>query len=140
MRSLLLKMAQRRKDISLSWELMAEQTSKTVDTLKKQMHETANPTIATLLENARALRGSIEFLTDEEMQQFAEISTMQDRIEYLRGENEAHEAEIEKLTETVHRQEVIMQKMQERIEQKDKIIERKDKTLDELLHQYVVVK
>ena len=140
MRNVLLKMAQRRKDISLSWELWSDVSSKTVDTLKKQMAETANPTLSTMLENARALRGSIEFLTDEEMQQFAEISTMKDRIEYLRGENEAHEAEIEKLTETVHRQEVIMQKMQERIEQKDKIIERKDKTLDELLHQYVVVK
>lgn len=50
----------------ITWDYIANKTHKSVETVKRQMAETANPQLDTLVELAQALGGDIYFLTAEQ--------------------------------------------------------------------------
>lgn len=50
----------------ITWDYIANKTHKSVETVKRQMAETANPQLDTLVELAQALGGNIYFLTAEQ--------------------------------------------------------------------------
>ena len=126
---------------------LAEAMNKDVSAVKRQLSDrTGNLYLCTAYEYAEHLGGAIVFVTDqqyEDLQQIeilkAKISELDDMCEILRkrvssfeSENRAQEAQISSLIDST-------KKLQSIIERKELAIERKDKTLDELLHKYVCI-
>lgn len=148
------KILQRRKDISLPWESWAAESHRTLETLKKQTAENANPTLSTLIELVAPLRATIEVVTDEERARYASVTVLEDRIAGLEKRIKAYEqaasltAElnardaqiIEDQQNTIARQKARLDKLMDKIDQKDDTIDklqedirRKDKYISERL-------
>lgn len=154
------KILQLRKDNSMSWELWAELSGKTVETLKKQMTDDANPTLATLISVLAPLHASLEILTEQERSDLAQIEVLRDRVsameklltdaradrEKLDGQitalsisNESLSKQNEQLQKMIEKLEITLDKKEQSIERKEEVIARKDTVIAELLRKGGVI-
>lgn len=134
------KILQVRKDIGLSWEQWAEQSSRSVETLKKQMTDDSNPTLSTLAGILAPLHATLEVVTDAEKEQFAQAEILRDRVaalekllEEARRDRDILDRQISNLTQTnesmskqMEQQQRIITKLEANIEAKEASIERKE--------------
>lgn len=141
------KILQLRKDISLPWETWAAESHRTLETLKKQTAENANPTLSTLIELVAPLRATIEVVTDEERARYASVTVLENRIEGLEKRIRAYEqaaassaelnarnAEIiQEQQDTIAKQKMRLDKLMDKLDKMDERLERKDELIRKLL-------
>lgn len=148
------KILQLRKDYGISWETWAEQSSRSVETLKKQMNEEANPTLSTLNGILAPLHATLEVMTDSDKEQLAQAEILRERVEALekllsdaRNDRDILDRQISELTKSnetmamqmgqqqkiITRLEAMIDKKEESIERKEVVIARKDRVISDLL-------
>lgn len=134
------KILQVRKEIGLSWETWAEQSNRSVETLKKQMADDSNPTLSTLTGILAPLHATLEIVTDAEKEQFAQAEILRDRVAALEKllSEARHDRDIldrqisdltranESMSKQMEQQQKIITKLESNIEAKEASIERKD--------------
>lgn len=154
------KILQLRKDSALSWESWAEQSNRSVETLKKQMQEESNPTLATLIGILAPLHATLEVMTDAEKEQLAQADILRDRVAALeklladaRGDrtvlddqitqltatNKAQQEQLSQLQSMVKKLEQNIEAKEASIDRKEKVIARKDETIAALLRKMGVI-
>lgn len=149
-----------RKEYGISWETWAEQSSRSVETLKKQMTEEANPTLSTLNGILAPLHATLEVMTDVEKEQLAQADILRDRVNALekllseaRNDRDILDRQISELTKSnetmamqmqqqqkiITRLEQNIDKKEESIERKEAVIARKDGVIADLLRKAGVI-
>lgn len=141
------KILQLRKENNLSWETWAEMSLRTVETLKKQVGDEANPTVSTLNGILAPLHASVEVLTDDEREKLGQADILRERVDALeklladaRRDRDVLDMQISHLTETNNslveqrkaQQEMII-KLEYRLDKKDEAIARKDAAIASML-------
>lgn len=148
------KILQIRKDIGLSWESWAEQSSRSIETLKKQISEDANPTLATVVSILAPLHATLEVMTDADKEQLAQADILRERVDALEklladarsdrdklgGQisdltkaNETMAMQMEQQQKIITRLETMIDRKEEIVQKKDAALERKDAVIGELL-------
>lgn len=141
------RILQIRKEKEISWEQWAISVHKTVDTLKKQTGEAANPTVETLIELLAPLGAKLVVMTDDEKSAFDDMpSTIQhcadleSQIGIFEDNRKTKEAEILKLSAIIEKQSATIETLQARVMAKDERLERKDDLIRQLLIEKNVIK
>ena len=140
------RILQIRKDRGISWEQWAISVHKTVETLKKQTAEAANPTVETLIELLAPLGAKLVILTDEEQTAFDNLpvmeqhcADMENQLAIFEDNRKAKEEEILKLSSIIENQSKTINTLQNRVIEKDIRLERKDDALHKLLKEKGII-
>lgn len=125
-----------RKEIGITWESWAEQSNRSVETLKKQLSEDSNPTLSTMVGIAAPLHASVEILTEEELSMLAQAKVMKERIAELESEVKDYRAavevkntQIENLIQAGNQTRDLIDRLRKGLTSKEESIQRKDKAL-----------
>lgn len=125
-----------RKEIGITWESWAEQSNRSVETLKKQLSEDSNPTLSTMVGIAAPLHASVEILTEEELAELAQAKLMKERIAELEAEIKDYRtavdvknAQIENLIRSGEQDRDLIDRLRKGLTAKEESIQHKDKAL-----------
>ena len=126
-------------DRSISKQSLADEMHKDLSVVKKQLSErNGNMTLATAYEYAELLHGAIVFLTDAEIEKLNALHTLEERIAFYQAEHEKADAQITTLTETVAKQQEIINQQQAQLDRTYGKIDSKDAMLSKLINKYVM--
>lgn len=103
----------------ITWDYIANKTHKSVETVKRQMAETANPQLDTLVELAQALGGDIYFLTAEQAIDLdgKEMELALEQVKLLQEQNT-------QLVDMLQSKDELLNERYQRIVEQDKEVER----------------
>lgn len=149
MNTILQDLNARRVMLGKSWNDLAEICQKEPSTVKKQLDPSSNPTLATLIQIARALNAEIRMVTPESIEASvnADVQSYRDRLNELQAEidlltaqRDTLKAQHEDLTARFKRQEDLIEEQHGELRSKDKTlrtmyasIEEKDVVIKQLL-------
>lgn len=141
------RILQIRKEKEISWEQWALSCHKTVDTLKKQTGEAANPTVETLIELLIPLGAKLVVMSDAEKSAFDELpatlqhcADLESQLAIFEDNRKTKEAEILELSAIIKKQTATIETLQARVMAKDERLERKDDLIRQLLIEKHVIK
>jgi len=132
MNTILQDLNARRVMLGKSWNDLSEICQKEPSTVKKQLDPSSNPTLATLVQIARALNAEIRMVTPEsieasvnsDVQSYRDrLNELQDEIETMRALVEHQESVIATQTERLARRDQTVAELRGIISRKETLIE-----------------
>lgn len=148
MRAIVEDLEKRRAQLGVSKQQLADALCKDVKTVYKQLsREEGDPNLraATLCEYARALKGEIIFMSEEELIAHESIQDLRNQIAELETIRVQLRAEVDTLNEQINsllanNQSLIEVNAQQRamLQKQENAIERKDDMIRRLMEKYVV--
>lgn len=125
--------------VGLSRSGIAENMHKDISVVKKQLADRAgNMMLSTAYEYAEMIGGTICFLTDAEAARMQEESICYAEIDRLKQQIDQLNDQISNLTSAAEANSQTMQQQRDMLLDKEKIIMRKDETINKLLNKYVI--